>query len=134
MTCVAPTWIRLTSVGEGWGFHGDDDSRTGFLCRDVGYQRFRGHCCLHFQGDKLPCLGNKHVIRRWSTVELISLGYTVWISPTTLKLNKSKTDVFTAVKIRGYIQKFSDWIVNEINNINRFSLRSNTKGYGGKTH
>jgi hypothetical protein len=32
----------------------------------------------------------------------------------------------------GYIQKFPDWVDNEINNKN--SLRSNTKGYGGKTH
>jgi hypothetical protein len=38
--------------------------------------------------------------------------------------------------IRGYIQKFSDWVGNEINNNNnnKHSLRSNTKGYGGKTH
>jgi hypothetical protein len=37
--------------------------------------------------------------------------------------------------IWGYIQKFPDWVNNEIyayNNKN--SLRSNTKGYGGKTH
>jgi hypothetical protein len=33
----------------------------------------------------------------------------------------------------GCIQKFPDWIHNEINNI-KHSLRSNTKGYGGKTH
>jgi hypothetical protein len=31
--------------------------------------------------------------------------------------------------------KFQDWIDNEINNnSNEHSLRSNTKGYGGKTH
>jgi hypothetical protein len=37
--------------------------------------------------------------------------------------------------IRGYIQKFPDWVDNEINyNNNKHSLRSNTKGYGGKTH
>jgi hypothetical protein len=34
---------------------------------------------------------------------------------------------------RGSIQKFPDWVDNEINN-NKHSLRSNTKGYGGKTH
>jgi hypothetical protein len=37
--------------------------------------------------------------------------------------------------VRGCIQKFPDWVDNEIyayNNKN--SLRSNTKGYGGKTH
>jgi hypothetical protein len=37
--------------------------------------------------------------------------------------------------IRGCIQKFPDWVDNELyayNNKN--SLRSNEKGYGGKTH
>jgi hypothetical protein len=37
--------------------------------------------------------------------------------------------------IRGWIQKFTDWVDNEINNSNnKHSLRSDTKGYGGKTH
>jgi hypothetical protein len=35
--------------------------------------------------------------------------------------------------VRGCIQKFPDWVDNEINN-NKHSLRSNTKDYGGKTH
>jgi hypothetical protein len=37
------------------------------------------------------------------------------------------------IQIRGCIQKFPDWVDNEINN-NKHLLRSNTKGYGGKTH
>jgi hypothetical protein len=37
--------------------------------------------------------------------------------------------------VRGCIQKFPDQVDNEINNNNnKHSLRSNTKGYGGKTH
>jgi hypothetical protein len=37
--------------------------------------------------------------------------------------------------LQGCIQKFLDWVSNEINNNNhKHSLRSNTKGYGGKTH
>jgi hypothetical protein len=32
------------------------------------------------------------------------------------------------------IQKFLDRVDNEINSNNKYSLRSNTKGYGGKTH
>jgi hypothetical protein len=32
------------------------------------------------------------------------------------------------------MQKFPDWVDNEINIKNEHSLRSNTKGYGGKTH
>jgi hypothetical protein len=35
--------------------------------------------------------------------------------------------------IREYIQKFPDWVDNEINN-NKHSSRSNIKDYGGKTH
>jgi hypothetical protein len=35
--------------------------------------------------------------------------------------------------LRRCIQKFPDWVDNEINN-NKHSLRSNTKDYGGKTH
>jgi hypothetical protein len=40
--------------------------------------------------------------------------------------------------IRGCIQKFPDWVDNEINNKNnnnnKHSLRSNAKDYGGKIH
>jgi hypothetical protein len=37
--------------------------------------------------------------------------------------------------IQGCIQKYPDSVDNEINNNNnKHSLRSNTKGYGGKTH
>jgi hypothetical protein len=35
---------------------------------------------------------------------------------------------------RRRIQKFPDWVDNEINNSNKHSLKRNTKGYGGKTH
>jgi hypothetical protein len=38
-----------------------------------------------------------------------------------------------AVYRRGCIQKFQDWVDNEINS-NKHLLRSNTKVYGGKTH
>jgi hypothetical protein len=37
--------------------------------------------------------------------------------------------------IRGCMQKFPDWVDNEIYAYNnKHSLRSNTNGYGGKTH
>jgi hypothetical protein len=37
--------------------------------------------------------------------------------------------------VRGCIQKFPDWVDNEIYAYNnKHSLRSNIKGYGGKTH
>jgi hypothetical protein len=37
--------------------------------------------------------------------------------------------------LRVCIEKFADWVDKEINeDNNKRSLRSNTKGYGGKTH
>jgi hypothetical protein len=44
------------------------------------------------------------------------------------------TLIYLYTVIRGCIQKFPDWVHNEINNNNKHSLRSNIKGYGGKTH
>jgi hypothetical protein len=56
----------------------------------------------------------------------------------TLKICSSiLTDAYRHIYyIRECIQKFPDWVDNEINNKNnnKLSLRSNTKGYGGKTH
>jgi hypothetical protein len=38
-------------------------------------------------------------------------------------------------QVQGYVQKFLDWVNNEINNSNnKHSLRSNTKGHVSKTH
>jgi hypothetical protein len=45
-------------------------------------------------------------------------------------------------RVQGCIQKFPDWVDNEMNNNNnnnnnnntKHSLGSNTKGYGDKTH
>jgi hypothetical protein len=38
--------------------------------------------------------------------------------------------------VQGCIQKFPAWVGNEINNkyYDKHLLRSNTRGYGGKTH
>jgi hypothetical protein len=41
---------------------------------------------------------------------------------------------YTHLQLRNCIQKFPDWVDNEINYNNKHSLRSNTKGYGDKTH
>jgi hypothetical protein len=39
------------------------------------------------------------------------------------------------VYVRGYVQKFPDWVYNEIYAYNnKYSLRSNAKGYDGKIH
>jgi hypothetical protein len=39
------------------------------------------------------------------------------------------------LRVRGYIQKFPDWVDKDIsNNNNKHSFRRNTKGYGSKTH
>jgi hypothetical protein len=43
--------------------------------------------------------------------------------------------VYAYVRTQGCIQKFQDWVDNEIYAYNnKHSLRSNTKCYGGKTH
>jgi hypothetical protein len=47
----------------------------------------------------------------------------------------SNVNFYKQINIRGCIQKFPDWVDNEIYAYNvKHSLRSNTKGYGGKTH
>jgi hypothetical protein len=40
----------------------------------------------------------------------------------------------TVRRLQGSIRKFPDWVDNVIYAYNTHSLRSNTKGYGGKTH
>jgi len=36
--------------------------------------------------------------------------------------------------MRGCIQKFPDWVDNEVSNNSKHSLRSNTKGYDGNAY
>jgi hypothetical protein len=53
---------------------------------------------------------------------------------TSVKLYVCSSGVYTRARARGCIQKFPDWVDNEIYAYkNKHSLRSNTKGYGGKT-
>jgi len=50
-------------------------------------------------------------------------------------VNWTGTSGWFLCTLRGCIQKFPDCVNNEINNKNnKHSLRSNTKGYGAKTH
>jgi hypothetical protein len=48
-------------------------------------------------------------------------------------MSRSNDQLRVDVNVQEYIQKFPDWVDNEINN-NKHSLRSNTKDYGGRTH
>jgi hypothetical protein len=41
---------------------------------------------------------------------------------------------FRLFQLWGYIQKFPDWVDNEMYSYNKHALGSNTKGYGGRTH
>jgi hypothetical protein len=45
-------------------------------------------------------------------------------------------NIMNGEHVQGCIQTFPNWVDYEINNNNKnkHSLRSNTKGYGGKTH
>jgi hypothetical protein len=46
-----------------------------------------------------------------------------------------RNSVQVLLSVRGCIQKFSDWVDNEIYAYNhQLSLRCNIKGYEGKTH
>jgi hypothetical protein len=62
---------------------------------------------------------------------------TCWQSPVIFTFfgpNITLSTLFSyTLKLRGCIQKFPDWVDNETDN-NKHSLRSNTKGYGGKNH
>jgi hypothetical protein len=50
-------------------------------------------------------------------------------------IQKCSDETYRKVRLRGCVQKFPDWVDNEIYAYNnKHSLRSNTKGYGGKTH
>jgi hypothetical protein len=61
-------------------------------------------------------------------------------APDDMNMQEQWNDYFgrgkpAVVPLRGCIQKFPDWVDNEINNNNnKHSLRSNIKGYGDKTH
>jgi len=82
-----------------------------------------------------------HFIRKYTSLPMCILSYTahrnLWVCYYSLdvKLRHFKPDpvhgdsVSLSFQIRGCIQKFH----NEINNNNKHSLRSNTKGYGSKT-
>jgi hypothetical protein len=63
-------------------------------------------------------------------------GKTPWMGeqPIANSLPTQDNIIQIEVDIRECIQKSPDWVDNEINNKNKHSLRSNTKGYGGKTH
>jgi hypothetical protein len=61
------------------------------------------------------------------------------LSKVRMVFGRSKTGIVDSNPAPGmdvwrFIQKFPDWVSNEINNNNKHLLRSDTKGYGGKTH
>jgi hypothetical protein len=56
--------------------------------------------------------------------------FQAWASTVLILLGSRKHTKY----IREYIQKFPDWVDNKMNNNNKHSLRSNTKGYGGITY
>jgi hypothetical protein len=155
----------------------------------AGYQRLRGPCSLHVQGE-VPITSlrsvrhkpeaqdsNKHVFVHNGTYIKLLVPLTScsvfcrvchWLAPVDIEgdsnfsceckrtynttLSKVPELKFrdinfvdyafllnqglkTLTHLRGRIQKFTDWVDNEIDAYNnKHSLRSNTKGYVGKTH
>jgi hypothetical protein len=106
----------------------------------VGYQRFGGPCWLHLQGD---------VTEDGGSMDLRNVGVLQHYTASQAELPRFKlffllTSLYTitmalrfwiplgAWKYEGVSKKFPDWVDNEINN-SKYSLTSNTKGYGGKT-
>jgi hypothetical protein len=78
---------------------------------------------------KLPAFyATRRFITVFTTVPHWPLSWTRWIQS---KISHHIS--LRSILIWGCIQKFPDWVNNEINN-NKHSLRSNTKDYGGKTH
>jgi hypothetical protein len=91
---------------------------------------------------------------RWSVLTVVksigsiyNLPYKAWAERLDMYMDISYIKVLKKLKIiewkqlrtyvciRGCIQKFPDWLDNEIyDNINKHSLRSNANGYGSKTH
>jgi hypothetical protein len=89
-----------------------------YLYRDC-LQTHRGRVFVHIELLMTWCIMVMLFYDQVITISLLLLWYQIeWCSGN---------------NIWGYIQKFLDWVDNEINN-NKHSLRSNTKGYGGKTH
>jgi hypothetical protein len=71
-------------------------------------------------------------VRKMSFVSGLCL---IWVYPfrTFKHILFSYPIIGVRFRIWGCIQKFRDWVDNEINNSNKHMLRSKTKGYGGKT-
>jgi hypothetical protein len=61
-----------------------------------------------------------------NSMELVYLSRSVVIIGNSIRMLEK-------CNVRKYIQKFPDWVDNEINNNNKQSLWNNTKGYGGET-
>jgi hypothetical protein len=115
--------------------YGDEDPEVpslSYTCdtRSEGTWQSKKNFSLHTE-DLVPYqwINSQHS-REWSaekspifsTSSRQNLTSTCYMSP-----------IFFSETLRGCNQKFRDWVDNEINN-NKHSLRSNTKGYGGKPH
>jgi len=74
-------------------------------------------------------LNDNQVVRQGSVLSL--LLFNNLIDRIAVIVDKGKSNVW--ILIRGCIKKLLDWDNNEIND-NKHSLRSNKKGYGGKTY
>jgi hypothetical protein len=66
---------------------------------------------------------------------LLSSGWGRMLSCSCCQVSLYVTHIKQLEAVQGYIQKFLHWVDNEIYAYNnKHLLRSNTKGYGGKTH
>jgi hypothetical protein len=132
---------RIRSVNHytamwGYGIFFDDVLSYTYKILDASPLRFE----LYLNYDEVPWrhsswsdIGSQELpTKDWMTSlrcasSISHVGY--WTIPAKTAENLVKT------VLRGCIQKFPDWVDNEIYAYNnKHSLRSNTKGYDGKTH
>jgi hypothetical protein len=74
-----------------------------------------------------------HLVNKFSTLWLPDVGFEKVHNWSMILRARRYYVKIEGRDLRGCIQKFPHWVDNEINN-NKHSFRSNTKGYGGKTH
>jgi hypothetical protein len=104
----------------------------GFVSESIHIQFLGSRCAIH--GTCATCWYHSSVVYKWPGISpcniLFSMSFII-----TQKLHSFLNNLYENMSIRGCIQKFTDWVDNEINNNdNKHSLSSNIKRYGAKTH
>jgi hypothetical protein len=92
---------------------------------------------FHWKDNTRSCVINEHIWEMCLLLfpnfeNLLMIHYHYIVCSNVIEENRRR--ICIPLWVRGCIRKFPDWVDNEVNNNNKHSLRSNTKGYGGKTY